>query len=174
MDDRLHTVLARTDRRDLDMVASGFLSVKATVIGDPVLTHVPGHIVDPRTLGVVKVSGMAEIGNGGPAPWSAVAKVVDPAGSMVVETQWTRPGTEEIVYEEGFFAGGGQTFRPARCYLVSRPEGTIRVFWLEDLTGAEHAPFSEAAVHAPRSNSTLENSALPTKWTQMGFAPTMA
>ena len=157
MDDRLHAVLARIGRDELDTVAAGVLGAKATVTGQPVRAAVSSHPNDPRTLGVVKVSGMAEIGNAGPAPWSAVAKVVDLAGSTIADAQWTRPEIEEIVYEEGYFAGDGHRFRPARCHLVSRPEGTIRVFWLEDLTTAEHAPFgveqlSEMARHLGESS----------------------
>jgi len=152
MNARLAAVLTRTAKGDLDIVASGVLGTKATVIGEPVIAAVPGHVVDPRTLGVVKVSGIAQTGTGGPAPWSAVAKVVDLSGTAHTDAQWTRPEMEEIVYEKGHFAGDGQRFRPARCHLVSRPESTIRVFWLEDLTGAEHAPFgvdqlSEMARH---------------------------
>jgi len=152
MEGRFYNVLARSARSDLDSVASGVLAAKAKVIGKPAIAAVPCHVVDPRTLGIVRVSGLANTGNGIAAPWSAVAKVVDPARPTVAHTQWTRPETEEIVYGEGYFAGDGQAFRPARCHLVSRPEGTIRVFWLEDLTGAEHAPFgveqlSEMARH---------------------------
>jgi hypothetical protein len=152
MDDRLHAILARTGRVDLHKVATGVLGTGATVIGEPVLSAVYGHISDPRTLGVVKVSGMAETGRGGPEPWSAVAKVVDLAETTNADSQWTRPEIEEIVYEEGYFAGEGRRFRPARCHLVSRLEGSVRVFWLEDQTGAEHAPFgveqlSEMARH---------------------------
>ena len=46
MDDRLHTILARTGRGDLDTVAAGGLGGKATVIGEPVLTAVPSQITD--------------------------------------------------------------------------------------------------------------------------------
>ena len=184
MDDRLHTILARTGRSDLDRVAAGVLGVQATVTGDPVLSVVYGHISDPRTLGVVKVSGMAETGTGGPVPWSAVAKVVDLAKSTVAETQWTRPEIEETIYEEGYFAGDGQKFRPARCHLVLRPEGSIRVFWLEDLTGAEHGPFgverlSEMARHLgewsgahrdiPDLKFTLPRDLFLTRWAQPGI-----
>ena len=152
MDERLRTVLARTGRGDLDLVAAAVLGAKATVTGEPVLSAVYGHISDPRTLGVVKVSGMADTGRGGPESWSAVAKVVDLAETTNADSQWTRPEIEETVYEEGYFADDGRRFRPARCHLVSRPDGAIRVFWLEDLTGAEHAPFgveqlSEMARH---------------------------
>ena len=154
------------------------------MIGEPVITAVSGHIADPRTLGVVKVSGMAETGNGGPTPWSAVAKVVDLAGTTIADAQWTRPEIEETVYEEGYFADDGQRFRPARCHLVSRPESTIRVFWLEDLTGAEHAPFgveqlSEMARHLgewsgahrdiPDLKFALPRDLYLTRWAQPGL-----
>ena len=162
MDDRARTVLARTERDDLDTVAAGILGAKATVIGEPVLTAVYGHIADPRTLGVVKVSGMAETGTDGAVPWSAVAKVVDLAGTTIADAQWTRPESEEIVYEEGYFSGDGHKFRPASCYLVSRPERSVRVFWLEDLTGAEHFPFgveqlTEMARHLGEWSGTHRN-----------------
>jgi hypothetical protein len=71
-----------------------------------------------------------------------VAKLVDFAIATVGEVQWTRPEIEEIVYEEGYFANDGLPFRPARCYLVSKPADRLRVIWLEDLTDAEQPPFS--------------------------------
>lgn len=184
MEGRFYNVLARSARSDLDSVASGVLAAKAKVIGKPAIAAVPCHVVDPRTLGIVRVSGLANTGNGIAAPWSAVAKVVDPARPTVAHTQWTRPETEEIVYGEGYFAGDGQAFRPARCHLVSRPEGTIRVFWLEDLTGAEHAPFgveqlSEMARHlgewsgahrsVPDLKLALSRDLYLTRWAQPGI-----
>ena len=39
MDDRLHAVLARTGRDELDTVAAGVLGAKATVTGQPVLSR---------------------------------------------------------------------------------------------------------------------------------------
>ena len=81
-------------------------------------------------------------------------------------------------------AGDGQKFRPARCHLVLRPEGGIRVFWLEDLTKAEHGPFgverlSEMARHLgewsgahrdiPDLKFALPRDLYLTRWAQPGI-----
>jgi hypothetical protein len=142
MIERVKSILGAISKPDLGKIAAGALGAERVwVHSAPELTPLPTP-ADARTIGVVKVTGTAERPDGGAEHWSAVAKVVDFAIATIGEVQWTRPEIEEIVYEEGYFAGEGLPFRPARCYLVSRPADRLTVIWLEDLTDAGQPPFS--------------------------------
>lgn len=144
MDHTSRQLVDKAGRAALDVVASGVLGAPATVVGEPVFANILAPHAEKRTIGVVKLGGDARLADGTLRGWSVVAKLVDLGQEPDVWTRWTRPEIEEIVYEEHYFADDGTRFRPARCYLVSTLEGGIRIFWLEDLTGARRPPFAVA------------------------------
>lgn len=151
MIERVKSILDAISNADLSKIAAGAVGVKGlSVHSAPELTALATPN-DARTIGVVKVTGTAERPDGGAEPWSAVAKLVDFAIATIGEVQWTRPEIEEIVYEEGYFADDRLPFRPARCYLVSKPADRLRIIWLEDLTDAEQPPFEHRSA---RGNGT--------------------
>jgi hypothetical protein len=144
MDERLEHILGLVTSTDLDRVAAGATGIAgASCETRPVYEVLNTTRADLRTLGIVKVTGKARRTDGTAGPdWSAVAKVVDLAERLIGDVFWTRPEIEEVVYEKQYFVNEGHRFRPAHCYGVSHPSETVRIFWIEDLTGAEHAPFS--------------------------------
>ena len=73
---------------------------------------------------------------------AAVAKIVDFSVPPDPMNSWVHPENEAAVYNEGYFSGNGLSFRPARCYHISRPSADVVVLWLEDLTGAKGPPFT--------------------------------
>ena len=100
---------------------------------------------EPRTTGIFKVSGTAGAA-GQVRDWSAVAKVVDFSVPPDPMNSWVHPENEASVYTEGYFGGEGLSFRPARCYHISRPSNDIVVLWLEDLTRAMGPPFTSVVL----------------------------
>lgn len=141
MNDRARDLLASISREDLRRVASGAVGEPVTLSGEPKVSAIQAAHAEKRTIGVVKVAGEARLADGSQREWSSVAKLVDMREATDEWTRWTRPEIEEVVYAEGYFARDGSRFRPARCYLVSTVEDGIKVFWLEDLTGAGRHPF---------------------------------
>lgn len=143
MDERLSALLAAVDTATLDRVAAGASGIADAVLeAPPQFQELRTARADARTIGIVRVNGGTRLRDGSAGPtWSAVAKFLDLGVMAGGEQQWTRPESEEIVYEERYFAGDGLRFRPARCYAVSRIAGGAKAFWLEDLTNAAQAPF---------------------------------
>jgi hypothetical protein len=139
MDDRTTRVLAAVSDETLAKVAAGALGVpEAHLDGAPEFTEIRKPHAEDRTIAIVRVAGTA----GGQA-WSSVIKLVDlaiPAAERVVGL--TLPENEELVYERRLFVEENLPFRPARCYAVTRPEGQLKLLWLEDLTGARGSPFA--------------------------------
>ena len=74
-------------------------------------------------------------------PWSCVIKVVDPRQPPRANT-WVDAVTEILVYRSKLFSADGQSFRPARCYLISETSDGNTLLWLEDLTGLQKPPFT--------------------------------
>lgn len=150
MDERLSAILRGLPESEFAAVARGALCLDAPPVqaGIPTFTEITTPHAEARTIGIVRAEGIAD----GHA-WSSVAKLIDldvPAPPLIGAS--TAPENEEVVYEEGYFAGDGLRFRPARCHHISRPGGAIKIIWLEDLTRAVSAPFSldaiaEIAVH---------------------------
>jgi hypothetical protein len=142
VDERLDSILHGCLDTDLNKVVAGSLEAPdATLAGQPEISEIAAPHNDLRTLGIVRVSGMARLPGGTTKPWSAVAKVIDLAVAPGVGAFWTHPENEDIVYEHGYFASNGLPFRPARCYHVSRPADAVKVLWLEDLGEMRRAPF---------------------------------
>jgi len=139
MDQRIAQVLAQTPRTTLEIVASGALSLpNAKLEAPPSFSEIKRPHAEERTIGIVRVAGTV-----GGCPWSSVVKLVDlgiPGSDRVGGMTW--PEYEEFVYEQHLFADEGMSFRPARCYAVTRPEGDLKLFWLDDLSGNRGAPFS--------------------------------
>lgn len=139
MDERVQRLLTEVPDNVLRRVAAGALGLPAAALdGGPSFAEIRRPHAEERTIAIVRVTGRAA----GHA-WSSVIKVLDlsiPAPEHVAGL--TRPEYEELVYERGYFQTDGLKFRPARCHAVTRPEGEIKLLWLEDLTEARSAPFT--------------------------------
>ena len=138
MDDRISAIIDGISLSDISRVASGALGELVNVTSRPACTEIMSPHAEARTIAIVKVAGVA-VGR----RWSSVVKILDM--SVAVNPRLvgsTAPETEEIVYEERYFADRASGLRPARCYLVSRPTPHLKLLWLEDLTGAVGAPFN--------------------------------
>lgn len=72
--------------------------------------------------------------------WSCVTKLIDLAVPNTLGTS-VDPRNEVLVYQHGHFTTGYGQLRPAHCHHISRPREGLTILWLEDLTGAEGAPF---------------------------------
>ena len=137
MDDRIRAIIDGIDLADIGRVASAVLGEFVNVTSRPDCTEITSPHAEARTIAIVKVAGVAA-----EHPWSSVVKILDmsvPTNPRLVGS--TAPETEEIVYEERYFAERPSGLRPARCYLVSRPAPHLKLLWLEDLTVAVGSPF---------------------------------
>lgn len=150
MDGPLRAIFDAVPADELAVVAAGALGVSKVALGHLECAEIRKPHADPRTIGIVRVSGTASIG-GETRHWSSVTKLID---MLVTNTLGTPvdPRNEALVYERGYFTDGGGGFRPARCYHISRPRDGLTILWLEDLTDAEGPPFgvgqlSEMALH---------------------------
>ncbi len=142
MDERLESILNSVSDDDFTTVARGALgSTSATLTGSPVFSEITEAHYDLRTVGIVKVEGTARTSDG-EMPWSSVVKVIDINADPGRFSYWVHPEQEELVYENHLFASDGLQFRPATCYLASNTVPSLNLIWLEDLTGADGAPFS--------------------------------
>jgi hypothetical protein len=140
MDARIATIVRGTTLQTLQQVVAGVLGSDAPVglDGPPQFAEIRRPHAEDRTIGIVRASGTA-----GGRTWSSVVKIVDlaiPGAERTAGLTW--PENEEHVYERGLFADEGLSFRAARCYALTRPEGEVRLFWLEDLSGAQGTPFT--------------------------------
>lgn len=139
MDERVARILGDVPVETLRQVAAGSLGAPAPHLdGPPHFSEIRTPHAEDRTIAIVRASGTA-----GGRGWSSVIKVIDLAIAVADRVAGqTRPEYEEFVYEYGHFTGEGLSFRPARCYAVSRPEGQLKLLWLEDLTNARGTPFT--------------------------------
>lgn len=139
MDSRVSAILDTMPREVLERVAAGALGQGAARLDGPVdYTEIKKPHAEERTIAIVRASGSV-----GARQWSSVIKLVDlgiEGAERLAGMTW--PENEEHVYEQGYFADEGLRFRPARCYAVTRPQDQIKLFWLEDLTGAKAPPFA--------------------------------
>lgn len=140
MDERLAAIFAAIPAEELATVAAAVLGAGTVRLGRVEFAEIMKPHADPRSIGIVKVSGTAWVA-GAERPWSTVTKLIDIAVPNVLGTP-VDPRNEVLVYDRGLFAqnhGGG--LRPAKCHHISRPGETLTILWLEDLTGAEGPPF---------------------------------
>jgi hypothetical protein len=161
VDERLQAILAGIGRNEIAEVAANAIggSVAVADVGAVSYEEIRRPHSDPRTIGIVRVSGTATAGGGAPRPWSAVTKLVDLKVPNTLGTS-VDPENEVRVYEGGCFANLGLRLRPAACYHVSRPREGLTILWLEDLTGTDSAPFSldalsEMARHLGQWNAAM-------------------
>ena len=139
MDVRLTQIFAAISSEELASVASAVLGDDARP-RDHRFTEISKPHADPRTIGVVQVSGTALV-RGQERPWSCVTKIIDLSVTNKLNTP-VDPRTEISIYEKGYFAVRRGKLRPARCHHISRPNEYLTILWLEDLTGARAPPFS--------------------------------
>lgn len=145
MDERLTAIFAAISGRELATVAAGVLGVDQVRLGTVAFDEISKPHADPRTIGIVRVSGTAAV-NGEQRAWSSVTKLIDITVENTLGTP-VDPRNEVLIYERGLFrAAGSRGMRPAHCYHISRPRDGLTILWLEDLTGAENPPFSIAAL----------------------------
>lgn len=141
MDERLASILQLVDGEELAAAVAGALGVRQVLDpGQVTYEAIDKPHADARTIGIVRAAGTASVPAGAARPWTLVLKLVD-LGVEGFNNSATSPQNEGRVYERGLFAGTGLKFRPARCFHISRPEESVRVLWLEDLTNAKGAPF---------------------------------
>jgi hypothetical protein len=135
----LRTIFANLPAEEIARAAAAALGVADARPESVDFEEIRKPHADPRTIGIVRVSGWAVV-NGERRAWSSVTKLID---ILVPNTLGTPvdPGTEVKIYERGYFAHDGGRMRPARCYHISRPRPGLTILWLEDLTDAEGAPF---------------------------------
>lgn len=142
MDERLASILGGIGADQIAKVAAGALGVDR--VHDPgtlTLSEISKPHADERTIGIVRVTGMAKVDPGGPPrSWSSVTKIID-VSVVGFNNSFTSPEAEEAVYERKLFADTELSFRPARCYHISHPDAVVKVLWLEDLSRAKGAPF---------------------------------
>ena len=135
-------MLRRVTAADLSVIAAKASGVPEARLLVPLqATDVVSVHADRRTIGIVRVTGMAEAA-GRSFGWSTVAKVMDFSVTPETPSLWVRPENEPAVYAGRYFADDGSGFRPARCHLISTPAPGVVVLWLEDLAHARHAPFA--------------------------------
>jgi hypothetical protein len=142
MDDRLTTIFTGLGDADYRTIAAKALGVdRAELGGRPALSEIKTPHNDRRTIGIVRVRGEAMVG-GSRRAWSTVVKIADLSLDGGREVQWISAENEETVYEQGYFAGDGLPFRPARCFRTMRLPTGEKLLWLEDLSDLAQAPFS--------------------------------
>ncbi|KQW80505.1 hypothetical protein ASC89_10600 [Devosia sp. Root413D1] len=140
MKEQLARIFAAIPPAELAQVASRVLGVATSEVQSVAFTEIETSHADPRTIGIVRVSGLASAA-GAASPWSSVTKLIDLSVPNVLGTP-VDPRNEVLVYERRYFVGGGGGLRPAKCFHISRPNDTLTILWLEDLTEAEAPPFS--------------------------------
>ncbi len=142
-------IIAEIDPSDFESVARSVTGdSSASVTGEPRWTEIDETHGDLRTLAILRVEGEALVG-GEQVRWSSVQKLIDTTadGGPGNAGGWVDPAREETVYERGLFKDDGSKFRPAACYLITQPRPGMKMFWLEDLTEADRAPFSVEQLH---------------------------
>lgn len=187
LNDRLKAILDGIGEAGIGAAAAGALGTETATLAGPTefVQLSPPHF-DRKTIGIVLVSGLAHAG-GDPATarrWSTVAKISD-LSLAPNDGAFTHVEDEATFYEQRIFAGDDLRFRPARCYAISRPSPSIRVLWLEDLTGAKGTPFDVPTLttimrhlgewngyHAVRGTTVampIQRDGFATRWNATGF-----
>jgi hypothetical protein len=146
MDDRLAEIFASLPSDELAIVAAGVLSIPTGRVHSVEYTEITKPHSDARTIGIVRVSGVAAT-PGADRAWSCVTKLIDLSVPNLLGTT-VDPRNEVLVYERGYFTGGQGGLRPARCHHISRLGETLTILWLEDLTEAESPPFDVSQLTA--------------------------
>ncbi|MDP7486344.1 MAG: phosphotransferase [Dehalococcoidia bacterium] len=142
MDDRIENIMKSVELDTFLSVARAALdNPNITSVQKPSLTEITTSHNDQRTIGIVKVSGVA-IGLEGQRRWSSVAKIIDSAKVSGDAARWLFPENERKIYELGLFQNDGIRLRPAKCYLVDDLDDDLSVLWLEDLSEAPQPPWS--------------------------------
>lgn len=144
VDGSLAAIFETVPAGDVAAVAAGVLGVPQATPRSVVFSEIKKPHADPRTIGIVRVSGTAAV-NGEDRPWSAVTKLIDLKVENTLGTT-VDPRNEVLIYERGLFETGSAGMCPATCYYISRPREGLTILWLEDLTGAENPPFSIEAM----------------------------
>ncbi len=107
-----------------------------------------GRSVGPGTLGIFQMTGEANT-DGGPCPWSVVAKVME-LGAKSEMFAHTTPDQEVQAYEHGLLAAISaaipfdRSFRAAKHYGISEVAGLGTILWVEDLSAAPPPPWDDA------------------------------
>ena len=110
---------------------------------DPTFSTIDTTHNDDRTIGIVKFSGTAVIGNNGSQQkWSSVVKIIDQTVPTDDAAAWGFPENEAKVYELGLLADDGVQLRPAKCYLAQQNSDGIHILSLQDLSGAPQPPWT--------------------------------
>ncbi len=96
---------------------------------------------DLRTEGILKVSGSAVLDRSSTAvEWRTVLKVMRVDSSHT--TNQGQPETELAFYQSGLLDKRAEGLRAIRCYGWHEREDHIIWLWLEDLSGAQHPPWT--------------------------------
>jgi hypothetical protein len=165
LDDGIASILDGISRDDIGRVASGTLGRDVNVVGQLTYAEITTPHAEARTVGIVKVAGQSSGG-----PWSSVVKLLDMA--VAAEHRFvgvTQPETEELLYEGRYLADRNGGFRPARCYLISRPLPSLKLLWLEDLTSAASPPFSLDQLREMAGHFGAWNGAIALEPPEFGF-----
>jgi hypothetical protein len=139
MDDRLADIFATISPTEVAHVAGAVLEMPGIQPDSVTYSEIKKPHADTRTIGIVRVAGIATA-TGAARPWSCVTKIIDMSAVNMTETP-VDPRNEVQIYTSGLFSAPVGGFRRAHCYHVSRPREGQMILWLEDLTGAEGAPF---------------------------------
>jgi hypothetical protein len=186
MDECLKATLDRLSEGELASIAAGALGAEhAVLMATPSFEELTTPHFDRKTIGIVRASGMARTTRDGALPWSAVGKVSD-LSLAPHDGAFTHVEEEAMIYEQRVFAADALRFRPARCYAISRPRPSLRILWLEDLTGAKGTPFDLPTLrtimrhlgewnghHATRQTIVtvpVRRDSFATRWHSAGFA----
>lgn len=139
MEGRLARIFSSVSAAEMSSVAAAVLAVADARLQTVEFTEIKKPHADPRTIGIVRVSGVAST-SGVERTWSCVTKLIDLAVPNLLGTT-VDPRNEVLVYERGYFTGAEGRLRPALCHHISRPTETLTILWLEDLTEAGSPPF---------------------------------
>ena len=131
MNEQVEKILIGVGTDTLTTVVRGVLGDdSATPFGDPTFSAIDTPHNDDRTIGIVKVSGTAVIGNNGSHhKWLSVVKIIDQSVPTNDDALWGFPENEAKVYELGLLIDDGVQLRPAKCYLAQRYNNGLSMLW---------------------------------------------
>jgi hypothetical protein len=134
--DRAEKLLSEVPLSDFEEVVRVITSDSlATLHGHPTWTSIGAVHNDQRTIGILKITGQANTRTG-VEDWSCIAKIVDPSADLTNATvAWMNLDVEEQVYDLGLMI-------TAICYRTQRLDNSVKLFWLEDLSGAPQSPWT--------------------------------
>ena len=149
MNERVEQLLIGISNETLSIVARAVLDNPSAIVDEtPAFEEITTSHYDLRTIGIVKVSGIASI-RGEQYEWSSVVKFIDPSAG---DNSTAVLGSERKIYELGLFSDPDVPFRAARFYLSNEHGNGVTTLWLEDLSHAPQPPwdleqFLQAANH---------------------------